>query len=79
MGIAGGVALLLLLLGAFKWVTGGGDPKALDEAKDTITAALSGLFLIVFSVLILKIIGVDILGLPGFEMLTGGSLKIPGT
>lgn len=64
--IAGGVAFLLLVYGGIKFITSGGDPKALDEAKATITSALSGLFLIIFAVLLLKVIGYDILKLPGW-------------
>lgn len=72
--IAGGIALLLLAYGGIKFITSGGDPKALDEAKSTITSALSGLFLIIFSVLLLKIIGYDILRIPGW----GPGLTLPG-
>lgn len=79
VGVAGGIALLFLFSGGLKWVTSAGDPKAVMEAKETVTAALSGLLLIVFSVLILKIIGYDILRLPGFGNLAGGGLSVPGT
>lgn len=76
---AGGIALLLLLMGGLKFITSTGDPKALDEAKGTITKAISGLLLIIFSVLILRIIGVDILGIPGFSLRGGGGIAVPGT
>ena len=74
--IAGGMALLLLAYGGIKFITSKGDPKALDEAKSTITSALSGLFLIIFSVLFLKIIGYDILRIPGWDYV-GRVLKFP--
>lgn len=77
--VAGGLALLFLLIGGAKWVTSAGDPKAVMEAKETITAALAGLILVVFSVLILKIIGYEILHLPGFAPTGGGGVTIPGT
>lgn len=78
VGIAGGVALLLLIIGGAQFIASGGDPDSLDEAKEKITAAVSGILLIIFSLLVLKVIGVDILGLPGFEDLGGGGLKLPG-
>ncbi len=64
IGVAGGVGFLLLVYGGFKLVSSQGDPKALQEARGVITAALSGLLFIVFSVFILRLIGVTILGLP---------------
>jgi len=76
--IAGGVALLLLIIGGAQFIASSGDPDSLDEAKEKITAAVSGILLIIFSLVVLKVLGVDILGLPGFEGLTGGGLKLPG-
>ena len=78
VGVAGGVALLLLIIGGAQFIASGGDPDSIDEAKEKITAAVSGILLIIFSLVVLKVLGVDILGLPGFEGLTGGGLKLPG-
>ena len=78
VGVAGGVALLLLIIGSAQFIASGGDPDSIDEAKEKITAAVSGILLIIFSLLVLKVIGVDILGLPDFEGLPGGGLKLPG-
>lgn len=66
LGIAGGFAFLLLISGALKIIGSHGDPKALDEGKTVITASIFGLIFIVFAVLILRIVGVNILNLPGF-------------
>lgn len=63
--VGGAVAFLFLLTGAFKLITSGGDPDNLTEAKHIITSSLAGLLLIVFSVVILRIVGVDVLGIPG--------------
>ena len=65
-GLGGGVAFLLILLSGFQRITSAGNPEKLHEAKDLMTAAISGLLLIIFSVFLLRIIGVDILQLPGF-------------
>lgn len=50
-----GVALfVMLLIGGLKLLTAGGDPKANESAKNTMTYAIFGLVLIVGSYLILK-------------------------
>lgn len=64
IGIAGGIAFLLIVYGGFRMAFSQGDPKAVQEARDIITSAIVGLILIVFSVFLLNLIGVDILGLP---------------
>lgn len=61
-----GVAFLLLVFGAFQIITSSGDPKKTQAAKELITAAVSGLLFIILSVLLLKLIGVDILQIPEF-------------
>lgn len=78
VGIAGGVALLLLIIGGAQFIASGGDPDSIDEAKEKITAAVSGILLIIFSLLVLKVIGVDILGLPGFAPFGSGGVSLPG-
>jgi hypothetical protein len=66
LGIAGGIALLLMGYGAFLISISAGDPKKADEGKEIITGTIAGLLFIVFSVFLLKLIGIDILGIPGF-------------
>lgn len=67
INIVGGIAFLLILFGSFKVATSSGNPESLNEGKDIIFAALAGLLFIVFSVILLKIIGSDILQIPGFQ------------
>lgn len=67
INIVGGIAFLLILFGSFRVATSSGNPEALNEGKDIIFAALAGLLFIVFSVVLLKIIGADILQIPGFQ------------
>ena len=67
LGIAGGVAFLLMIFGAFRLLTSGGNPDSLNAGRDLITSAVVGLLFITFSVLLLRIIGVDILHIPGFS------------
>lgn len=46
-------------------ITSQGDPRRLQSGKELLTAAIAGLLLVIFSVLILRVIGVNILGIPG--------------
>lgn len=61
LGIAGGIAILLIIASAFIIMTASGDPKKTQGGKELLTAAISGLVLIIFSVFILQLIGVTIL------------------
>ncbi len=65
LGIAGGIALLLMIYGAFLVSVSAGDPKKAEEGKEIITGTIAGLLFIIFSVFLLKLIGVDILQIPG--------------
>lgn len=70
IGIIGGVAFLYLLYGAFLIMTSAGNPEQVAQAQEIITSSLMGLLLAIFSLLILRIISVDILQLPEFGPLT---------
>lgn len=61
--VGGGIAFLLTVYAGFQITTAQGDPKRLQAGQELLTSALSGLFLIVFSVVILNFIGVQVLGL----------------
>lgn len=65
-GLGGGIAFIMLLFGAFQMTTSSGDPKAMDAAKQTISGAITGLLVIIFSVILLNFIGVQVLKIPGF-------------
>jgi hypothetical protein len=64
ISIAAGLALMLMIFGAFSLITSAGNPDAVKKGKEVITSALIGLLFIVFSVFLLKLIGVDILKIP---------------
>ena len=52
-----GLAMFLMLLfGGFKYLTSGGDPKAVEAAKATLTTAVTGLVLAVLAWFILSFI-----------------------
>lgn len=66
VGIVGGIAFLLILFGGFQILTSSGNPEKLNAGKELISSAIAGLLLVIFSVFILRFIGVSILGIPGF-------------
>ena len=45
--LAGFAVLLMLVIGAFRYMTSQGDPKAVGAARSTLTWALVGLFFII--------------------------------
>ena len=65
-GIGGGITFLMIIAGGFTILTSSGNPEKLQTGKEIITNAIAGLLLIIFSAVILRIIGVDILQIPGF-------------
>ena len=66
IGIGGGLAFLMMLLGAFQMLTSAGNPDSLKAGQERLTSAVIGLLFVIFATLFLQIIGVDILKLPGF-------------
>lgn len=47
--IAGGVAIIMLLVGSIRYITSSGEPGAVKKAKDTIMYSLIGIAVIVLS------------------------------
>lgn len=66
IGIAGGVAFILIIYAGFMVITSAGNPQRLQAGKELLTASVTGILLLVFGVFILEFIGVDILNIPGF-------------
>ena len=54
---AGVVALFLIIFAGFKFVTSKGDPQEVDNAKKTLTYAIIGLLLILFSFALVNFFG----------------------
>lgn len=67
LGIAGGIAFLMIILGAMQIQTSAGNPERVNQGKEIVEGAITGLLLIIFAVFILRIIGVNLLGIPGFS------------
>jgi len=64
---AGGVGFLLMVYASVQIMTSSGDPEKLQAGKQMLTSAIMGILLIVFSLFIIRLIGYDILRIPGFE------------
>ncbi|MBU2577571.1 pilin [Patescibacteria group bacterium] len=65
--VGSGIAFLLMVVGAFQILTSAGTPEKVKAGKELITSAIGGLVFIILSVFLLRLIGVDVLHLPGFE------------
>lgn len=65
IGVAGGIALLLMLVGVLTITLAAGNPDKVQEGKERITSAIAGLSLILFAAVLLQVIGVDLLRIPG--------------
>lgn len=61
-GVGGGIALILMVIGSIRVLTSAGDQQKLAGGRDMIIAAVSGLLFIIFSVVILRFIGINIFG-----------------
>lgn len=64
--IASGIAFILMVFGAIQILTSSGNPDKVKAGGELITSAVSGLLLIILSLFLLRLIGVDILHIPGF-------------
>lgn len=64
LAFAGIVLFIMLISGGFKYITAGGDPKGVEEAKKTLTYAIGGMVLLAAAFLILRF----------FEQLTGANV-----
>lgn len=67
LSLAGGIAVLIIIWAGYKMAMSRGNPEKIEEAKEQLTSAIIGLLFIIFSLVILEIIGVDILRLPCFN------------
>ena len=67
LSLAGAVAIILIMISGYRMMISQGDPENIKTAREQLTAAIIGLLFIIFSLVILQVIGVNILGLPGFK------------
>jgi len=67
LGISGGVAVILIMFAGYRIIFSNADEERMKGAREMLTSAIVGLLFIIFSVIILRVIGVDILHLPGIK------------
>lgn len=67
LSLSGGIALILIMVSGYSLMFSQGNSEKLEGAKETLTSAIVGLLFIIFSLVILQVIGVDLLKIPGFE------------
>lgn len=65
-GAGGGIALLMMAVGAFQMISSAGNPDGVKKGGQQFQSAVIGLLFIIFSVLLMQVIGLDILAIPGF-------------
>ncbi len=66
IGMGGGIAFLLILFGGFQILTSAGNPEQLNGGQELVSSAITGLLFIIFSIFLLRLIGFNIFGIPGF-------------
>jgi hypothetical protein len=66
IGLAGLISLFCIIYAALQMQTSQGSPEKIKRAQELLTSCIMGLMLIIFSVFILRLIGVNILKIPGF-------------
>lgn len=67
IGLGGFIGLLCIIYASFILQTSQGNPEKIKKGQELLTSCIMGMLLIIFSVFILRLIGVDILKIPGFK------------
>jgi len=67
LGFGGLAAFLLIVFAGIQIMTSSGNPEKLKAGKELITSAITGLIFIILSLFLLRVIGVDILHIPGLK------------
>jgi hypothetical protein len=65
-GMLAGFIFICIMWNGIKVMLSRGSPDAFKKAQEAITSCIIGLLVLLFSVLFLKVVGVDILKIPGF-------------
>ncbi len=60
----GGIATLLFIYASFLYMTSAGDAEKIKKAKTLMTAIVSGILFIIFSIMIMRFIGLTLFDLP---------------
>ena len=63
LGVGGGIALFMISVSAIRIMTVRGDQRRLQDARETLTAAVMGLVLILLSVFLVRFLSQTLLSL----------------
>lgn len=59
LGLLGLIAVIMILIGGFKWMTAGGNEEKVESAKKLLTAAIIGLVIILLAwAIVIFVLGV---------------------
>ncbi len=81
LAISGGLAVLLVMRAGYIIMTSAGNGERVKKGREQLVAAIVGLLFIIFSFVILEVIGIQILNIPGFsgvEVAPGGTCQVGG-
>jgi hypothetical protein len=67
IGLAGTASLICIIFAAIQMQMSSGNPEKVKKTQEMLTSCIMGLILIIFSVFILRLIGITILRIPGFS------------
>ena len=67
LSVSGGITVIFIIVSGYQLMISRGNPEAIKEAQEKLTAAIVGFLFIIFSLVILEVIGVNILHIPGFS------------
>ncbi|HEX8932327.1 MAG TPA: pilin [Patescibacteria group bacterium] len=67
LAASGAIAVLLIMRAGYKIMTARGNPEGLQQGREQLIAAIVGLMFLIFSFVLLQVIGVDLLRIPGFQ------------
>ena len=67
IGLAGIIALFCIIYSAFQIQSSQGNTEKIKKSQDILISCILGLILIIFSIFILRLIGVNILQIPGLK------------
>lgn len=67
LSLSGVLVIYFIITAGYKLMMSQGDAEAVQGARETITSAIVGLLFIIFSMVILEVIGVSIFKIPGFN------------
>lgn len=73
LSLAGGAAVLFLIVGAFRYLAAGGDQEASERGRKTMTNAVIGLVVVLLATMIVRIVSRTITGGSGTGGTPGGT------